>query len=266
MLDDIIITILTILIPILFFMLSLISFFRRNKKETYEQYKENLLTEINNEKLNLNEIIIFFKKRKCELNSKIIKYNELPKLISIISVYISCMSLAMNSNPYKKYEVVIDSINQLQINTVGFVNKDMAIFSLFFILFLICLIFCEIPNDSLQLEVINDLIQEYEDKLKEEKDIIKDYIQREYDFSKIKTVEIMNQLTLYDDIYFEFYNYLKTKEFSIKNKEAIKEKDIDDNKEYTAKDLCKNLKLSLVEAYVYLSYLRKKNNCEQNKN
>lgn len=256
-----------IIILILILITALIGCFRQNKskKETYEKYKEDLLIEINKEKRNLAEIIIFLKKRKCDLNSKITKYNEIPKLISIISAFISCMSLAMNSNPYKKYEVIIDSINKLQINTVGSVNKDMAIPLLVVILLLLYFIFCEDPNNSIQLEVINDLIKEYEDKLEEEKNIIKDYLKIEYKFSNFKIFEKLNQLTLYNDIYFEFCNYVKTKSFSIKDEELIKEKNID-NKEYTAKDFCEKFKLSPLEAYICLCNLRQKNNCKQNEN
>lgn len=242
-----------------------ISLFKKDKysKITYEEYKKELLTKINKDKFNFNQIIIFLKNEKCKLNSEKTQNNKIPKFISGISTLISGLSLSMNTNTY---EVIFKSVNQIQSSAVDPVKINLAEYLLLIFFILSIILLHNVSNYSFQLEVIDDLIKEYEDKLKEEKDIIKDYIQREYDFSKIKTVEIMNQLTFYDDIYLEFCNYLKTKEFSIKNKEAIKEKNIDDNKEYTAKDLCENLKLSPVDAYVYLCNLRQKNNCEQNEN
>lgn len=187
-----------------------ISLFKKDKysKITYEEYKKELLTKINKDKFNFNQSIIFLKNEKCELKAEKTKNNEMYKLLSVVSVIISCLSLAMSVNPNKTYEVVFKSINQLQIITVGFIKIDLAelILSIFVILSII--LFQNVSKYHLRLEVINDLIKEYETKLEEEKKIFKTYLQSE---SKLSDFEI-NQIIYDEDVcnqkYKEFQDYL----------------------------------------------------------
>ena len=125
-----------------------------------------------------------------------------------MSVLISCISLAMNSNPNKKYEIIINSINQLQLNTVGFIDKSMAIFFLAIIFILICFIFYDVSKYNIQLEVINDLIKEYEDKLLQEKKFFKTYLQSKYKLSDFEINQIIYDEDVCNQKYKEFQDYL----------------------------------------------------------
>lgn len=187
-------------------------------KTTYVEYKEELLKKINKDKLNFNQSIIFLKNEKCELNAEKTKNNEMYKLLSVVSVIISCLSLAMSANPNKTYEVVFKSINQLQITTVGSIKIDLAelILLIFFILSII--LFQNVSKYHLRLEVINDLIKEYEDKLLQEKKLFKTYLQSKYKLSDFEINQIIDDEDVCNQKYKDFQDYLDT------NRKELKEK------------------------------------------
>lgn len=81
-------------------------------------------------------------------------------------------------------------------------------------------------------------------------DIAMRFIQEEYGYSEDKAEKVLNEICKYDDIFEEFFNYIRVEEL---NKEDMTQVIVEG---ITAEKLVKEYKFSVVEAYTIMKKLR----------
>ncbi len=126
-------------------------FYKNKKCYTYNVYKKELKSHLDKQE-NIQKRINMLKDAKSELNTSVYLYNKYSTYISIPSFLISLFSFVASFNLIK-----IENLN----------TSDMACFILVCVIInMICIFAGNIPQKDMRLEVINDLIQEYEEQRK----------------------------------------------------------------------------------------------------
>lgn len=147
------------------------------------------------DKTNDSILILEFRNKNIE--------KKIPTFTSFISLIISCLTLSVN-------------IESNDLNNYQFLPMIFLIISQ--IIIIGSLLSNNVSHYSLRLEVINDLIKEYEDKLLQEKKLFKTYLQSKYKLSDFEINQIIDDEYVFNQKYKEFQDYLDT------NRKELKEK------------------------------------------
>lgn len=139
------------------------------------------------------------------------------------SIYISTISLLIVFlDKIRLISKYLQSKFDIKINFSSYDLQTIGLIIIILILTIIIMIF--VNNDpiyNLRLEVINDLIKEYEDKLLQEKKLFKTYLQSKDKLSDFEINQIIDDEDVYNQKYEEFHNYLVINQDKLKKRLRI---------------------------------------------
>lgn len=179
-------------------------FYTNKQNLNYNSYKENIICKL--EELEISK----YKDKIITLKNAKIKILKNKDADENKSIYISTISLLIVFlDKIRLISKYLQSKFDIKINFSSYDLQTIGLIIIILILTIIIMIF--VNNDpiyNLRLEVINDLIKEYEDKLLQEKKLFKTYLQSKDKLSDFEINQIIDDEDVYNQKYEEFHNYL----------------------------------------------------------